>query len=68
MCSLEDVHYGEILKAYNLTLAGDTRKAKTLLGLEGAFSYSTVLSNMMTSHIRKQFPDTLATIMPPAWG
>jgi len=38
-----------------------------LLGLNGAFTCSAVLSGAMTEHIKSRFPDMLADIMPPAW-
>jgi len=38
-----------------------------LLGLNGAFSCTAVLSYDIVGHIRSRFPATLAGIMPPAW-
>lgn len=45
-----------------------TNWANRLLGLNGAFSCSAVVSKLMVEDIKKKFPKVLSGIMPPAWS
>ncbi|OON41995.1 hypothetical protein BTJ39_02230 [Izhakiella australiensis] len=69
---LRNYAYALMNKAYTLDaslLAPGVFKdwERRLLGLNGAFTCSAVLSGAMTEHINSKFPEMLADIMPPAW-
>jgi len=39
-----------------------------LLGLNGRFSYTGILSSIMIQHAKAHFPDLIGTMLPPAWS